>query len=106
MFRKALWPSDGDTDAVIHHGPADCGMVCFYSDRTDESVVAAWNARATDARIAALEEALRPFQNYANATLHRHSKHQPDSEVIHNIDGAKITLGDLRRARALLDAKP
>jgi hypothetical protein len=48
QFRKALWPSDGCTDAVIHSFPlpATCGMGDFSTDTTDESVIAAWNRRA------------------------------------------------------------
>lgn len=44
-------------------------------------------------------EVLRPFANYATALLSRRSKHQPDSELVFGIDGAHVTLGDLRRAR-------
>jgi len=47
QFRKALWPSDGNTDAVIHCGPSDdCGLVDFDIGTTDERVIAAWNRRA------------------------------------------------------------
>jgi len=49
MFRKALWPSDGCTDAVIHAEPTDCGMVVFDTGTTDESVIAAWNTRKSEA---------------------------------------------------------
>ena len=43
MFRKALWPSDGCTDAIIHAAPTTCGMQVFDTGTTDESVIAAWN---------------------------------------------------------------
>ena len=47
MFRKALWPSDGCTDAVIHRDPVECGLTVFDAGSIDESVIAAWNSRAT-----------------------------------------------------------
>ena len=47
QFRKALWPSDGCTDAVIHAEPSDCGMHGFDIGTTDESVIGAWNRRAS-----------------------------------------------------------
>lgn len=46
QFRKALWPSDGNTDAIIHAEPTECGMPAFDIGSTDEGVIAAWNRRA------------------------------------------------------------
>ncbi|GAA4827181.1 hypothetical protein GCM10023232_26760 [Sphingosinicella ginsenosidimutans] len=46
IFRKALWPADGCTDAVIHRDPVECGLTVFDTDSADESVIPAWNARA------------------------------------------------------------
>src|ERR1700749_106334 len=46
QFRKALWISDGNTDAIIHAGPTNCGMVEFSDGTTDESIIAKWNTRA------------------------------------------------------------
>lgn len=46
-FRKALWPSDGNVDAIIHAEPSKCGMESFSTYTTDESVIAAWNRRPT-----------------------------------------------------------
>jgi hypothetical protein len=47
MFRKALWPSDGDCDGVIHAEPSpDCGLGEFSIWTTDERVIDAWNTRA------------------------------------------------------------
>lgn len=43
MFRKALFPSDGNVDAIIHHSPTNCGMGVFSTDTTDESVIDDWN---------------------------------------------------------------
>jgi hypothetical protein len=44
--RDALWPSEGDTDAVIHAGPSDCPMQFFSNGSSDKSIYAAWNCRA------------------------------------------------------------
>jgi hypothetical protein len=46
MFRKALFVSDGCTDAIIHAEPTKCGMTDFTTYTTDESVITAWNTRA------------------------------------------------------------
>lgn len=59
MFRKALWPSDGCVDAIIHSSPSACGMVGFTTDTIDESVIAAWNTRqppADDATVVGLSD--------------------------------------------------
>lgn len=45
MFRKALWPSDGNVDAVIHAAPVECWLSDFYDMTTDESIIAKWNHR-------------------------------------------------------------
>lgn len=49
MFRKALWPSDGNTDDIIHASPSTCGLMGFSTGTTDESVISAWNTRAQSA---------------------------------------------------------
>lgn len=46
QFRKALWVSDGCTDAVIHAYEADCGLPDFSDGSTDESIIETWNTRA------------------------------------------------------------
>ena len=46
QFRKALWPSDGCVDAIIHAFPTQCGMVEFSDGSIDESIIAKWNTRA------------------------------------------------------------
>lgn len=48
MERHALWPSDGDTDAIIHAKPTECPLTGFSLGTSDEgsSVRAAWNTRA------------------------------------------------------------
>jgi hypothetical protein len=45
--RHALWPSDGDVDAIIHDHPSECGMSCFSVEAVDQgaSTAAAWNTR-------------------------------------------------------------
>ncbi len=46
QFRKALWPSDGNTDAIIHAQPAECPLSDFSNATIDESIIAEWNTRA------------------------------------------------------------
>ena len=45
QFRKALHISDGNTDAIIHKKPTECGLVEFSNGTYDESILALWNAR-------------------------------------------------------------
>lgn len=47
MFRQALWPSEGDTDSVIHAdaNPLNCPLPDFSNDTADLSVIEAWNTR-------------------------------------------------------------
>lgn len=59
FFQKALWPSDGNVDSIIHDGVSQCGMVGFSIGTTDESVMAAWNTRATEATLRAENELMR-----------------------------------------------
>lgn len=46
MLRGALWPSEGDRDAVIHAEPTDCPLYDFSNDTADESIIEVWNRRA------------------------------------------------------------
>jgi hypothetical protein len=58
--RHALWPSDGDTDAVIHAEPSECGLAGGFSIGTADngaSVAAAWNRRSTPAEGAQSQDA-------------------------------------------------
>jgi hypothetical protein len=58
MFRAALWPSDGDSDAIIHSavqgGPDGCcGLMHFSNGTSDRQIIEMWNRRprpAGDAR--------------------------------------------------------
>src|ERR1700728_2776190 len=50
QFRKALWPSDGCVDAIIHAEPTDCGMAEFSDGSADESILAKWHRVAVVAR--------------------------------------------------------
>lgn len=69
MFRKALWPSDGNTDAIIHAGPSVCGLAAFDVGTADESVIPIWNRRAPSPRDQACSAMLgsaavaAPFEN-------------------------------------------
>lgn len=60
MERHALWPSEGDTDSIIHAQPTDCPLTDFGLGTADEgvSVCAAWNRRSPDA-VGELVEGLR-----------------------------------------------
>jgi len=44
-FRKALWPSDGCVDGIIHANETDCGLIEFSNYTTDESIIELWNQR-------------------------------------------------------------
>lgn len=46
MLRGALWPAEGDRDAVIHAEPTDCPLYDFANDTFDGSIVEVWNRRA------------------------------------------------------------
>ncbi|WP_347271190.1 hypothetical protein [Rhizorhabdus histidinilytica] len=50
QFRKALWPSDGDSDAIIHAvlGGSNCPMGDFGNGTADESIISLWNTRIPD----------------------------------------------------------
>lgn len=49
MLRGALWPSEGDRDAIIHAEPTDCPLSHFSDDTFDESIIDRWNRRASRA---------------------------------------------------------
>lgn len=46
LLRGALWPSEGDRDAIIHAVPTDCPLPQFSNDTFDGSIVEVWNRRA------------------------------------------------------------
>lgn len=69
QFRQALWPSEGDTDAVIHAAPTNCPLSDFSNDTFDGSVIPAWNTRARlPSSNAAVE--LTPLDAEIEAALH------------------------------------
>lgn len=43
MLREALWPSEGDTDAIIHADKTDCPMLGFSDGSADGSIIEKWN---------------------------------------------------------------
>jgi len=45
MLRSALWPSEGDTDSIIHAEPTECPMYDFCDGTADGSIVGRWNSR-------------------------------------------------------------
>lgn len=50
QFRQALWPSEGDTDAVIHAYPTLCPMTNFSDGTADKSIIERWNHRPDPAK--------------------------------------------------------
>ncbi|AKO59030.1 hypothetical protein V19_42 [Brucella phage V_19] len=43
MLRSALWPSEGDADAIIHADPTDCPMLGFSDGSADGSIIEKWD---------------------------------------------------------------
>ena len=43
MLRSALWPSEGDADAIIHADHTDCPMLGFSDGSADGSIIEKWN---------------------------------------------------------------
>lgn len=77
--RDALWPSEGDTDGIIHARPTDCPMPEFSVHIADNgvSVAEAWNKRAARPSVsdemveAALAAWFRGSQSETDQGLHR-----------------------------------
>lgn len=92
MFRKALWPSDGCTDAIIHAAPTDCGLTAFDTETTDESAIAAWNRRASEAELVA---ALRAAEGHLEE-MRKDATWHPigDCPVLNNIRAILAKHGD------------
>ncbi|OPE72569.1 hypothetical protein BEU27_30265, partial [Bacillus anthracis] len=42
-LRSALWPSEGDADAIIHADPTDCPMLGFSDGSADGSIIEKWD---------------------------------------------------------------
>lgn len=58
QLRYALWPSEGDTDAVIHAAPTECPIEGAFSVGTADdgvTVTEVWNRRAALAQPSAPE---------------------------------------------------
>lgn len=53
MERHALWIADGDTDAIIHAEPTECGLECFTLGAADQgrTTRSAWNTRHRQAAV-------------------------------------------------------
>lgn len=60
MPRHALWPSEGDSDGIIHAHSTECPAEGFSIGTADEgvSVAVAWNRRSSSAAERAVVEAL------------------------------------------------
>jgi len=83
MLRGALWPSEGDRDAIIHAAPTECPMGDFSNDTFDESIIEVWNRRASPSQVAPanpaqvmeliadLEQAVLDFEDASSATYNR-----------------------------------
>ena len=48
MLRSALWPSEGDADAIIHAEQTDCPMLGFGDGSANGSIVEKWNSCSSD----------------------------------------------------------
>lgn len=61
QHRHALWPSEGDSDGIIHTSPTECPADGFSIGTADKgmSVAAAWNRRPSDPVRADLVEMLK-----------------------------------------------
>lgn len=70
MFRGALWPSEGDTEGVIHASPVECGFYEFNIGASDESTIEAWNRRAASPPAGA--EVVAYIDNASLEMLRRH----------------------------------
>jgi hypothetical protein len=109
QFRKALHICDGNTDAIIHAEPSNCGMAQFEDGSTDESIVAKWNTRSVNA-VPDLVKALEPFAqlidlyDVAHATHNRHRKDEgySDRQPLPDSHRVSVSMGELRAARAAL----
>jgi hypothetical protein len=86
MERHALWPSEGDADAIIHAAPTECGLVEFSIGASDggASTRVAWNRRASTGgereRLKELEDTLSeiargdvPSPSFGHYLAHRHA---------------------------------
>lgn len=91
----------------------DCGATGQMSNCGNADYAAeAWNTRAVDddlsaakARIKELEEALRPFAREEIGTMYKDPWHLQFSDPDGFVDFTDFTIGDLRRADALLKEK-
>ena len=101
QFRKALHICDGNTDAIIHAAPTNCGMAQFEDGSTDESIIAKWNTRSVNA-VPDLIAALEPFAALAELAAEEHKDSRP---LIYGFDSAlssRLTIGHLRAAHAAI----
>jgi hypothetical protein len=115
QFRKALWPSDGCVDAIMHAEPTSCGMVDFSTGTTDESVIAAWNTRPSPVpgpRCGEMERALARLAaaeaNYRHAHDLRGDDHKETGRAWEAMrragDAARDMIAQARAARTGKDA--
>jgi len=74
QFRKALWPSDGNTDAIIHDSATDCPLVEFEDGTIDESIIARWNAALDTFAAARVKAAVEEEREECLAALKAHRK--------------------------------
>jgi len=92
MFRKALWPSDGNTDAIIHAGPSVCGLAAFDVGTADESVIPIWNRRAPSPRDQACSAMLGALEKIARIREIDHFGGASMAEEIARAAIAKVAL--------------
>ncbi|MBO9380215.1 hypothetical protein GG804_25955 [Sphingomonas histidinilytica] len=111
QFRKALWPSDGDSDAIIHAvlGGSNCPMGDFGNGTADESIISLWNTRTPDhpaenakssgevraASVAELLEMLSVANQEDGSAIFDHT---PDEIGLHVMENHKEILAALARS--------
>lgn len=85
QHRFALWPSHGDTDAIIHAAPSECGAGVFSIGTADDglSVGAAWNRRLPSEADAILRELVDTDRAWSDAgeNDHRLKEHKIANEA-------------------------
>lgn len=91
MYRKALWPSDGDCDAIIHKvqqgGPdGNCGLSYFSNGTADGQIIDAWQRAVWNRR------AVPPLPAPHEGATPRPWSLGPLQDRVYGPDGADIML--------------
>ena len=90
QHRHALWPSEGDEDAIIHANPTECGLNGGFTIGTADnglSVAVAWNRRAQSSYSASLNSSVAvqqepPTADHTEESLEMVSAEPGDAEML------------------------